>query len=142
MAKDKNFLLGYKMVVCLGCKTFRNGNTEKCPVCDRIFHTPVHDGYIHFQEFITEDEIRQIDHRIQWIIVDNPTFDFQEYCCQVGFIFKFKAGKEIRPNGKLNFVANTKGELINKIETFFSNKERKFDILSLEELQQEENYVT
>ena len=67
---------------------------------------------------VTYDEITAIDSRIKSCMVENPEEDDDEYYAKIWFSYKDNFGT--KPDGRHEFIADTKQKLINAIQYFMT----------------------
>ena len=66
---------------------------------------------------VTSDEITSLDSRIKSCMVENPDGESSEYYVKIWFTYKMNNGQP-QPDGRQEFVAETKGQLISEIQDF------------------------
>lgn len=67
---------------------------------------------------VTSDEITSIDSRIKSCMVENPEESDDEYYAKIWFSYKDNFGT--KPDGRHEFIADTKQKLINAIQDFMT----------------------
>lgn len=65
---------------------------------------------------VTSDEITSIDKRIKSCMIENPDEQSSEYYAKICFNYKDKFGT--KPDGRHEFIADTKEKLIKAIQDF------------------------
>ena len=68
---------------------------------------------------VTPNEITSIDSRIKSCIVENPDNESSAYYAKIWFAYKMKNG--IQPDGRQEFVTETKEQLISEIQEFMKS---------------------
>ena len=65
---------------------------------------------------VTSDEITSIDKRIKSCMIENPEEPNDEYYAKIWFAYKDNFG--IKPDGRHEFIADTKEKLLESIQDF------------------------
>jgi len=68
---------------------------------------------------VTYDEIMSIDSRIKSCMVENPDEESSEYYAKIWFAYKMNNGNP-QPDGRQEFVAETKQQLLYEIQDFMN----------------------
>ena len=68
---------------------------------------------------VTSDEITSLDSRIKSCIVENPDEESSEYYAKIWFAYKINNGPQ--PDGRQEFVTETKEQLISEIQDFMKS---------------------
>lgn len=69
---------------------------------------------------VTSDEITSIDKRIKSCMIENPEESGDEYYAKIWFSYKDNFGT--KPDGRHEFIADTKGKLIKAIQDFMKTE--------------------
>lgn len=69
---------------------------------------------------VTSDEITSIDSKIKYCIVENPDEESSEYYAKIWFAYKMNNGNP-QPDGRQEFVTETKEQLISEIHHFMKS---------------------
>ena len=69
---------------------------------------------------VTSDEITSIDNRIKSCMVENPEEDGDEYYAKIWYSYKNNFGT--KPDGRYEFIADTKEKLIEAIQDFLKTE--------------------
>jgi hypothetical protein len=69
---------------------------------------------------VTSDEIISIDNRIKSCMIENPEEDGDEYYAKIWFSYKDSFGT--KPDGRYEFIADTKEKLIKAIQDFMDTE--------------------
>ena len=66
---------------------------------------------------VTSDEITSLDSRIKSCMVENQDEESSEYYVKIWFTYKMNNGQP-QPDGRQEFVAETKEQLLSEIQDF------------------------
>lgn len=69
---------------------------------------------------VTSDEITSLDSRIKSCMVENPDNESSEYYAKIWFAYKMNNGNT-QPDGRQEFVTETKEKLISEIQDFMKS---------------------
>ena len=69
---------------------------------------------------VTSDEITSIDKRIKSCIIENPEEPNDEYYAKIWFSYKDNFGT--KPDGRHEFIADTKEKLLESIQDFLKTE--------------------
>ena len=69
---------------------------------------------------VTSDEITRLDSRIKSCMVENPDEESSEYYAKIWFGYKMNNGNP-QPDGRQEFVTETKEQLIYEIQDFMKS---------------------
>ena len=69
---------------------------------------------------VTSDEITSLDSRIKSCMVENPDEENSEYYAKIWFAYKMNNGNP-QPDGRQEFVTETKEQLISEIQDFMKS---------------------
>ena len=69
---------------------------------------------------VTSDEITRLDSRIKSCMVENPDEESSEYYAKIWFAYKMNNGNP-QPDGRQEFVTETKEQLISEIQDFMKS---------------------
>lgn len=77
---------------------------------------------------VTYDEIMLIDSKIKSCMVENPDEESSEYYAKIWFAYKMNNGNP-QPDGRQEFVTETKEQLISEIQDFMKSDKSGWCIL-------------
>lgn len=77
---------------------------------------------------VTSDDITSLDSRIKSCIVENPDEESSEYYAKIWFAYKMNNGNP-QPDGRQEFVTETKEQLISEIQDFMKSDKVEWCIL-------------
>ena len=77
---------------------------------------------------VYSDEILSIDSKIKSCLVENPDEESSEYYAKIWFAYKMNNGNP-QPDGRQEFVTDTKEELISEIKVFMKSDKSGWCIL-------------
>jgi len=77
---------------------------------------------------VTSDEITLLDSRIKSCIVENPDEESSEFYAKIWFAYKMDYGNP-QPDGRQEFVTETKEQLISEIQDFMKSDKNGWSIL-------------
>ena len=69
---------------------------------------------------VTSDEITSLDSRIKSCMVENPDEEISEYYAKIWFVYKMN-NENPKPDGRQEFVTETKEQLISEIQDFMKS---------------------
>lgn len=69
---------------------------------------------------VSSDEILSIDSKIKCCVVENPDEEISEYYAKIWFAYKMNNGNP-QPDGRQEFVTETKEQLISEIQDFMKS---------------------
>ena len=69
---------------------------------------------------VTSDEITSLDSRIKSCMVENPDEESSEYYAKIWFAYKMN-NRNPQPDGRQEFVTETKEQLISEIQDFMKS---------------------
>lgn len=69
---------------------------------------------------VTSDEITSLDSRIKYCTVENPDQESSEYYAKIWFAYKIN-NRNPQPDGRKEFVTETKEQLISEIQDFMKS---------------------
>ena len=81
--------------------------------------------------YVSKKEIRDIDDRITDCMIENPCDDSEEYYVKIWFSYKIYGidNDRIQTDGRHEFLAGTKDELISEIKKFMKEKKETWEIV-------------
>ena len=69
---------------------------------------------------VTSDDITSLDSRIKYCMVENPDEESSEYYAKIWFAYKMN-NENPQPDGRQEFVTETKEKLISEIQDFMKS---------------------
>lgn len=82
---------------------------------------------INGSEKITKNEVKSLDSRILFCLVENPNEDYFYFCVKI--YFNYLHGGKMYNGGRHEFIADNKQELIDDIIEFMTDDDKCFKIV-------------